>query len=275
MNCAWEELLGILPPWIRSEVNTNDRKTLQELRLRIKEQPEWIGSGGFRRGRNVVTIADLQFCINAASKYSPWAAVTAEKGYITAPGGHRIGLCGQTVCDPSGKLRIQELTSLCIRVARDFPGIARNAASLSGSILILGAPGWGKTTLLRDLCRLISEGHTLCVADERCELFPAGRPRGPRMDVLSGCPKSMAIEILLRTMGPAYIAADEITAPEDCEAMMKASNCGVNLIATAHASSLRDYRTRSVYQPLVNSNLFSTILLLRKDKSYTVERMIQ
>jgi len=273
MNCAWKELLGILSPWIRAEVDRTGRETLQDLRLRINAPPELIGSDGYRFLGETVREGDIQFCVNAASKYSPWSAATAAKGYLTAPGGHRIGLCGQTAITSSNKLHLQELTSLCIRVARDFPGIAKHAAKLPGSILILGAPGWGKTTLLRDLCRVISEKHTLCVSDERCELFPVGIPRGKRMDVLSGCPKNLGIEMLLRTMGPHYIAADEITAAEDCEAIVMAANCGVCFLASAHASSMEDYLTRPIYRPLVQNRIFQTLLVLKQDKSYTVERM--
>ncbi len=273
MNCAWKELLGILPPWIRAEVNQNDSEKLQELRLRINAPPELIGSNGIRTIPNPVSVSDLQFCLNAASRYSPWAAATAEKGYVTAPGGHRIGICGQAVCTPEQKLRIQEITSLCIRVARDFPGIARAASDLPGPILILGAPGWGKTTLLRDLCRNLSRRNTVGIVDERCELFPTGIPRGNRMDVLSGCPKPLGIEMLLRTMGPSYIAVDEITSAQDCEAIYHAANCGVNLLATAHGTSVSDFLTRPVYRELSKHPLFRTLIILKQDKSYTVERM--
>ena len=275
MNCAWNELLAILPPWIRAEVDRQNRYTVQEIRLRINSPPEIVTDKGYSNPKRNVVMADIRFCINAATQFSPWAAATAEHGYITAQGGHRIGLCGQTVITPEGKMRIQEISSLCIRVAKDYPGIADAVVGLPGSILILGAPGWGKSTLLRDLTRQISKTKTLCVADERCELFPAGIPRGERMDVMLGCPKSIAIETLLRTMTPEYIAADEITAMEDSQAMIRAVNCGVHLIATAHGTSVNDFLERSVYKPLVEQRVFDTFLVLRKDKTYTVERMTQ
>lgn len=273
MTCAWNALLGILPGWMRSQLDDRDRETLQELRLRINAPPECIGSGGIRRMGREVDRSDLQYCVNAASKYSPWAASTAENGYITAPGGHRIGLCGQAVCTPEQKIRIQELTSVCIRVARDFPGIGEKAALISGSLLILGAPGWGKTTLLRDLCRILSKRETLCVVDSRCELFPPEIPRGERMDVLSGCDKPRGMEMVLRTMGPSYIAADEITSAEDCAAILHAANCGVSLLATAHGTCAQDYLSRPAYRPLAEHRVFPTLLILHPDKSYTVERM--
>lgn len=273
MICAWNALLGILPNWIRPEADKLGRETLQELRLRAGAPPELILAGTTHFLSGKISYDDLNFCINSASKYSPWAASTAAKGYITAPGGHRIGLCGNAVFHGGTMSGIRELQSLCIRVARDLPGIAARAQNLSGSMIILGAPGWGKTTLLRDLSRQISEKYSLCVMDERGELFPNGAIRGKRMDVLSGCPKSIGIEMLLRTMGPEYIAVDEITAPEDCEALIQAANCGVHLIATAHASSLQDFKRRKTYQTLINQEVFSNLILLKQDKTYTCERV--
>lgn len=272
MNCAWNELLAILPSWMRPEVDSLGRDALQELRLRINSPPELILWEKRRNLDRTVTQDDIQYCINSVTRYSPWAAVTSEKGFLTASGGHRIGLCGQTVFSPEEKLKIRNITSLCIRVARDFPGIGEKFP-VSGSVLILGAPGWGKTTLLRDLCRTLSRNATVCVCDERCELFPEEIPRGLHMDVLSGCPKAAGIEILMRTMGPEYIAVDEITSPDDAQALLQASNCGVKLLASAHAASVEEYMNRPVYRSLIRSNIFPTLFMLRRDKTYTMERI--
>ena len=191
---------------------------------------------------------------------------------VTAPGGHRIGLCGEVVCKDGIVTGIREISSLCIRVARDFPGIAKRAADAPGSILILGAPGWGKTTLLRDLIRQIGEKQCVSVVDERGELFPEGLERGKKTDVLTGCPKSPGIDMVLRTMGPDCIAVDEITAEADARALLRAVNCGVRLLATAHGTSAADLRRRSVYRPLAESGVFQTLLILRQDKSFRAER---
>ena len=273
MMCAWKELLSILPLSLRAETDLLGNEKLQELRLRINEPPELVLLGKSHWLKGKISRDDLNFIVNTASRYSPWAASTVAQGYITAPGGHRIGLCGEVVCRNGTVEGIREVHSLCIRIARDFPGIGKDAADLKGSILILGAPGWGKTTLLRDLIRQLSEKECISVVDERGELFPEGFPPGKRSDILTGCPKSQGIEMLLRTMGPSCIAVDEITAEKDSAALLRAANCGVRLLATAHAASVQDFRRRSVYRTLIENGIFKNLLVLREDKSYSVERM--
>lgn len=273
MKCAWQELMAVLPPWMAKELHTPEREALQELRLRLGKPPELIGGSGSRWLNRTVTADDLNFCINTASRYSPWAAQSAAQGYITAPGGHRIGLCGQAVVQGGEMSGIRIPTSLCIRVARDFPGIGEEASRRKGSILLIGPPGSGKTTLLRDIVRQISKSETVAVVDERGELFPEGMNRGIRMDVISGCPKEWGIDAVLRTMGPEVIAVDEITAEADCDALLRAGWCGVRLLATAHAASVRDLRCRKVYAPLIANRLFDHILVLSRDKSWHEERM--
>lgn len=273
MMCAWKELLSILPPRLRREVDSLGKESAQELRLRINAPPELVLGGKEIWLRENVTEDDLNYIINTASRYSPWAAATMAQGYLTAPGGHRIGLCGEAICRNGCFEGIRQVRSLCIRIARDFPGIGKDAAALKGSILILGAPGWGKTTLLRDLVRQLAQEETVSVVDERGELFPEGVIRGKRMDVLTGCPKSAGIDMTLRTMGPSCIALDEITAEGDCQALVQAANCGVRLVATAHAASVRDFRSRNVYRVLLENRIFDGLVLLHRDKSYQVERM--
>lgn len=275
MICAWKEFLSVLPPRLRRQVDELGRESLQELRLRLGGQPELVMGSGSRWLTGQAQQEDLDYVVNAASRYSPWACATMAQGYLTAPGGHRIGLCGEAVCRDGRLEGLRQVRSLCIRVARDFPGLSRRLEGIGGSLLILGAPGWGKTTLLRDLIRRRGEAEGVCVVDERRELFPQGLPQGRRVDVLSGCPKAQGIEILLRTMSPGCIALDEITAKEDCQALLRGANCGVAFLATAHASSLGDFQSREVYGPILRSGVFSTVVVLRKDKSFTVERMGQ
>lgn len=271
MICAWKELLALLPQWMRQDVDKHGQKTMQELRLRVNAPPELIIGPYSVWLDRCASSEDLAFIVNTASRYSPWAAETVAQGYITAQGGHRIGICGEVVCHQCKVTAMRYVDSLCIRVARDFPGISKGIPD-SGSLLILGAPGWGKSTLLRDFVRSLAQNKTVAVVDERGELFPGGIPRGRRMDVLSGSSRQEGIDRVLRTMGPEYIAVDEITAKQDCEALLRAHGCGVGLIATAHASSMEDYRKREVYKPLRESGVFDTVVLLNRDRQWHVER---
>lgn len=274
MKCAWEGLLAVLPGWLRPEVDKLGRKELQELRLRLNKPPELIFAGTNYWIKQVVRQDDLNFCVNAASQYSPWAAQSISQGYLTAQGGHRIGICGEAVVQNGILQGIRKPESLCIRVARDYPGIGESASELKGNILLIGPPGSGKTTLLRDMARYISMKETVAVVDERRELFPSGIfDGGKRLDILRGCPKKEGIILTLRTMGPATIVVDEITSEEDCEALTQAGWCGVRLLATVHAGSVSDLKSRSLYRPLWENGLFQHYLVLDRNKNWHVERM--
>jgi stage III sporulation protein AA len=135
--------------------------------------------------------------------------------------------------------------------------------------------------LLRDLIRQKSNQGSGCIAvvDEREEIFPYVHNQpcfslGKHTDVLSGCSKTQGIEIVLRNMGPDIIAVDEITAAEDCAALLHAGWCGVRLLATAHAGSLKDLLSRPVYQPIIKSCIFDTVLIMNADKTWTAERVV-
>lgn len=276
MRCQWQEVLRVIPPWMRDDVDKLGKNRLQELRLRLGQKPELrMGQSNVFLDR-IVSREDIHYVVNIGSQYSPWAAATMGKGYLTIRGGHRIGLCGDAVIHDGNMTGIREVTGLCIRVARDFPGIAAGVKALKGSVLILGPPGSGKTTLLRDLIRQRSNTGNGCVAvvDERGELFPEGSfDCGLHTDVMTGCPKAVGVEMMLRTMGPSCIAVDEITAQEDCHALIRAGWCGVSLLASAHAANKQDLMSRRVYQPLVNCSLFDTLLVMLPDKSWRLERM--
>ena len=272
MKCAWQELIRILPTWLGVEAD-NHRESLQEIRLRLGQPTELITWKGNMWLPRMAEENDLKYCMNTASRYSPWAAQSIAKGYLTAYGGHRIGICGDAVIKHGEMTGIRKVESINIRIARDFPGIAASAKNMQGSILIIGPPGSGKTTMLRDLARLISERETVSVVDERGELFPEGFQRGRRMDVLTGCSKSEGIDTVLRTMGPECIAVDEITSEKDCAALLRSGWCGVRLAATAHAFSLSNLKTRPIYIPLLKTKLFSNVLIMNRDKSWKLERM--
>ena len=278
MICAWQEFLKLLPSGLQQQVDKFCGQGLQELRLRAGYRPELI-----LKERSVwldkkTDKQEIRFVVNAVSQYSPWAATSIASGYITATGGHRIGFCGETTMQGGTITGIREVSSLCLRVAKSFPGISGDG--LDGSVLIIGKPGSGKTTLLRDLIRQRSEkgNGSVCVVDERCELFPLVQGAhcfdpGPRTDILSGCDKPSGVLMVLRTMCPRVIAVDEITAQEDCEALLNAGWCGVNLLATAHAADRNDLLHRPVYRPIITNRLFDTLVIMQPDKSWRAERM--
>ncbi len=277
MRCAWDKFLTILPLRFRREVDTLGRDALQQLHLRLGREIVLDTSSGRMTINAVATEEDLKFVVNTASRYSPWSAATAAQGYVTAPGGHRIGLCGHCIVHDGAVTGIREVNALCIRVARDFVGIAPQPTIASGNILIIGPPGSGKTTMLRDLIRNISnrcEG-SIAVVDERGEIFPTqcSFDTGPNTDVLTFCPKPQGIMMALRTLGARWIALDEITDKADGQALQQGFNCGVNFVATAHALNIRDLRSRPLYREILDRGIFETVLVMQPDKSCCMERM--
>ena len=280
MRCAWTGFIKILPLWLRENVDKFGFGILQELRLRLNHPPSLVTSKGNMSIQGNVSADDLRFVINMASRYSPWTATSLANGYLTAPGGHRIGVCGRIVTEKGIMTGFNSVTSVCIRISKDFPNIAKAIKGTTGSVLIIGRPGSGKTTLLRDLIR--QEGNrgngAVAVIDEREEIFPIVQGNycfyvGEQVDVLSGCRKSQGIDTVLRSMSPTVIAVDEITAEEDCNALLHAGWCGVRLFATAHADSKQDLIKRSIYRPIVEKKLFDTLIVLAADKTWHEERL--
>ncbi len=272
--------MNILPSRLRPLVDKSS-ETLQDTRLRLNEHPILYTQLGRTVLDTVITPQDLQYCINAASSYSPWTARTIADGFITARGGHRIGICGDAVVSNGRMGGVRTPTSIAIRVARDYVGIACGLEKLVGSVLIIGSPGSGKTTLLRDLIRRKSntQDSCVCVVDERQEIFPLLRQGdffhpGDNTDILTGCPKPQGIIQVLRNMGPSVIAVDEITSKDDCQALTEAAWCGVDLVATAHAKNAKEFYASVVYKPLIESGIFQTLVILRSDKTWYTERIL-
>lgn len=279
MICQWQSYLKLIPVRIKKEVDTLGRDSLQELRLRLGQAPRMIFQNRWTELRTETTLDDLKYVINSASQYSPWASATVAEGFITGQGGHRIGICGKAVKHGGNITGIKDPVSLCIRVARDFPGIAGPLKSLHGSVLIIGPPGCGKTTLLRDLIRQRASQNSgsVAVVDERGELYPfengkCAYPVDPNTDILTGCGKDEGIDMMLKTMGPVCIAVDEISSEKDCAALFKAGWSGVSLLATAHAGGMEELKKRPVYQPIMETRLFDHIVCLNRDKTWYLEK---
>ena len=279
-----DSIKGILPGALAQAMERLDTTRIEELRLRCGNLPTVLISGreqplpGVRTG---ITSRELAQILSAATQYSSYSAEDSlREGFVTLPGGHRIGLCGTAVTHAGQTASIRDLSSLCIRAARQVrPAIPEPVSALGVSTLILGPPGAGKTTLLRECVRRLSfQGRRVCVADERGEVAACyrGVPQldvGPHTDVLTGARKDAAIMRLLRTMNPEWIALDEITAPEDIAAMEQASYCGVRFLATAHAACAGELQKRPLYRRLCALELFEILLVLTPDRQVRMERM--
>lgn len=267
-----------------------ERRMAEELRLRTGYPLSLTTGEGERETESAaVTPADLEYILDAATGYSRYAAEEAiRQGYVTAEGGFRIGICGTAAVSGGMVAALRDFSSLAIRIPRSLPGAADGLpARLSEggrlhSTLILSPPGYGKTTLLRDLIRQLSNcgGWRIAVADERGELAAVrlGRPQfdiGRRTDVLDNCPKAAAIPMLLRAMNPQVIAADEIALPADVAAMERAAHAGVVLLATAHGASVNELLEKPLFSSLLSRKIFTRAITITRgeggERQYLVE----
>lgn len=195
-------------------------------------------------------------------------------GYINHYG-LRIGVCGAAAIKNGEISGYRHITSLNIRIPAEFTGNIDDAAgtllkSRGTSALVISPPGGGKTTALRELIRRMSNaGERISVVDERGELSAgydasAGFDLGSSSDVMVGVKKSRAAIMLLRAMNPTYIAMDEITEKDDIAAIKEINGCGVALLATAHAETINDLRTRELYRQLLDEKIFDYALNITK-----------
>lgn len=264
---------SFLPPQIIYEIEKSDyyrSGILEEVRCRIGQPYVLYSASGESALPQQVSGQDLDYIIERATNFSIHTCADEIKaGFLHTDSGCRIGLCG-TVTDTG----VRNITSISVRAAREVTGCAEPllGALLKGgfqSTLILSPPGGGKTTLLRDLIRSLSEkGYRVSVADERGEIAAVHHRQpsyhlGHRSDVMTGGKKAQCCMMLLRSMNPNIIALDEITAPEDIEAIKYAAGCGVALLATAHAKHADALPTRPLYRELLNEKIFCRAVEIR------------
>jgi len=257
------------------------REAIEEIRLRIGK-PLAVTIGRTERevtdlnGKPIVAAAsDVALVMDIVTRSSIHSAVDSMRhGFITMQGGHRIGICATAVMKDGTVSMLRSISSLCIRVAREVPGCSNGVMSELMSdgtfcdTLVMSPPGLGKTTFIRDVVRNLSDrGIRVGIADERGEIAAVqdGRARFAivsKTDILDGAPKNIGMLMLLKTMSPAVICVDEITAPEDVDAVEVCANCGVRLLATVHASSVEELYNRPVSRMLMERGVFRRAVII-------------
>ncbi|HIW49621.1 MAG TPA: stage III sporulation protein AA [Candidatus Blautia intestinavium] len=246
------------------------------------------GGECFLRGRGsrpyLVTREDLQETLEYVSGYSLYAYEDEiRQGYISVQGGHRVGVTGKVILDGDRIRGMKYISCINLRLAHQIPGCADKVMPYirtkdwTAHTLIISPPRCGKTTLLRDIIRQLSNGKedipglTVGVVDERSELAGCyqGIPQndlGMRTDILDSCPKAEGMQMLIRSMSPSVVAVDELGKEEDYKAVESVIHCGCKLIATAHGNSVEDVLQTPFFSKLKETEVFERYIVLGKKK---------
>lgn len=257
MDKTREEILSILPDRISQKISGYPFENLQELRLRSSRPVVLYYSTEKAIIEDLVpdgsdiseTVAN--FCRN--SVYAHWEDI--REGFVTLPGGHRVGIGGRAVKNENGLSGMTDFSSVNIRIAREYKGSANGCIKYiikEEKILntvIISPPGVGKTTLLRDITRLLASRYKVTIIDERFEIAATegGRPQfdiGNEADVLSGFSKSMGITHALRSLSPDVIICDEIGTDNDRRAIENILKGGCKIITSMHGYSIEEALTK-------------------------------
>lgn len=260
-----------LPPLLRERIQAaRPEDELYEVRMRVGSRMQLVGRNENRLCGERISRSQMSQIVSALTEYSLYAwEDELSQGYFTTSQGFRVGVAGKYKVLEDG-IRLLDVHSLCIRLAHAVAGCSEPLLKWmddGSSCLILSPPGCGKTTLLRDLARRLSDGgQTVAVLDERCEIAAAwqgipGMEVGERTDVIEGIGKPAGVPMIVRALSPQVLITDELGGEADARAVLDALRCGVRVMATAHASSLDDALLRPSLAMLLDGG-FNMVALL-------------
>lgn len=287
-----QQILNILAARIRKVVEAErlDYDKLQEIRLRTGQPLLLLYDGKERilpaaqKQKHIVTKAEIKETLEYSSHYSLYAYEhEIRQGFLTVEGGHRVGVSGKAILEQEKVKSMQYISSVNIRMSHEIPGCADGLLPMITKnrevchTLIISPPCGGKTTLLRDLIRQISDGNsyvkgcTVGVVDERseiggCYLGVAQNHLGSRTDILDCCPKAEGMIMLIRSMAPRVLAVDEIGAQEELRAVEYAMQCGCKLIASVHGNSMEEIAAKPGLSELVKRRRFERYVVLQNQR---------